>query len=65
MYAGSIMICIPTSLSQNGPALGAKAGEARVSQVVNAGGFKHFKRATQTPFNVYMKQSLRQGYLAL
>ena len=52
MYAGSIMICIPASLGQNGPALGAKAGEARVSQVVKAGGFKHFKRATQTPFNI-------------
>jgi hypothetical protein len=38
--------------SQNGPALGAQAGEARVSQVVKAGGFKHFKRATQTPFNI-------------
>ena len=51
-YAGSTMICVPTSLSQNGPALGAQAGEARISQVVKAGGFKHFKRATQTPFNI-------------
>jgi SAM-dependent methyltransferase len=51
-YAGSTMICVPTSLSQNGPALGAQAGEARISQVVKAGGFKHFRRATQTPFNI-------------
>jgi SAM-dependent methyltransferase len=51
-YAGSTMICIPTSLSQNGPALGAQAGQARISKVVKAGGFKHFKRATQTPFNI-------------
>jgi SAM-dependent methyltransferase len=52
LYAASTMICIPASLSQNGPALGAQAGEARISQVVKAGGFKHFKRATQTPFNI-------------
>jgi len=51
-YAGSTMICVPTSLSQNGPALGAQAGEARISLVVKAGGFKHFRRATQTPFNI-------------
>ena len=41
-----------TSLSLNGPALGAQAGEARISQVVKAGGFKHFTRATHTPFNI-------------
>src|ERR1051325_3467431 len=52
MYAASTMICIPASLSQNGPALGAQAGEARISKVVKAGGFKHFKRAIQTPFNI-------------
>jgi SAM-dependent methyltransferase len=51
-YAGSTMLCIPASLSQNGPALGAQAGEAAILQVVKAGGFKHFKRATQTPFNI-------------
>jgi hypothetical protein len=38
MYAASTMICIPASLSQNGPALGAQAGEARISKVVKAGG---------------------------
>jgi 2-polyprenyl-3-methyl-5-hydroxy-6-metoxy-1,4-benzoquinol methylase len=51
-YASSTMACVPASLSQNGPALGAQAGEARISKVVKAGGFKHFKRATQTPFNI-------------
>jgi hypothetical protein len=33
-------------------ALGAQAGEARISQVVKAGGFRHFRRAAQTPFNI-------------
>jgi SAM-dependent methyltransferase len=51
-YAGSTMVCVPASLSQNGLALGAQAGEARISQVVKASGFKHFERATHTPFNI-------------
>jgi hypothetical protein len=33
-------------------ALGAQAGEARLMQVVRAGGFTRFRRATQTPFNI-------------
>ena len=52
LYAASTMICIPASLSQNGPALGAQAGEAGISQVVKAAGFRHFRRATQTLFNI-------------
>ena len=51
-YSGSTMVCVPASLSQNGPALGAQAGEAIISQVVKAGGFKHFRRAAQTQFNI-------------
>jgi SAM-dependent methyltransferase len=51
-YAGSTMVCVPTSLAYNGPALGAQAGEKRMSEVVRAGGFKDFKRATQTAFNI-------------
>ena len=51
-YAASTMVCVPASLSQNGPALGAQAGEIGISKVVKAGGFKRFRRATQTPFNI-------------
>jgi hypothetical protein len=51
-YAGSTMVCILASLSQNGPALGGQAREAAISQVVKGGGFKHFRRATHTPFNI-------------
>ena len=46
------MICVPTSLASNGPALGAQAGEIALSKVVKAGGFKHFKRVTQALFNI-------------
>jgi hypothetical protein len=47
------LICTPASLSQEvGLALGAQAGEQRLRDVVSAGGFSHFRRATQTPFNL-------------
>ena len=42
-YAASSMACVPSSLASNGPALGAQAGEAKIAQVVNAGGFRHFR----------------------
>jgi SAM-dependent methyltransferase len=51
-YAGSSLVCVPASLAYNGPALGAQAGEHRISQLVKAAGFNHFKRVTQTPFNL-------------
>jgi SAM-dependent methyltransferase len=52
-YSASTLLCTPASLSQEvGLALGAQAGEARMREVVTAGGFKHFRRATETPFNL-------------
>jgi SAM-dependent methyltransferase len=54
-YAASTMICVPHSLSQQGPALGAQAGEARLREVVNAGGLTRFRRATATPFNLILE----------
>jgi hypothetical protein len=55
-YAASTMICVPASLSQDvGLALGAQAGEARLRQVVLAGGFSRFRRATATPFNLVLE----------
>ena len=52
-YGASTLLCTPASLSQEvGLALGAQAGEKRLQEVVSAGGFAHFRRATQTPFNL-------------
>lgn len=52
-YSASTLICTPASLSQEvGLALGAQAGEARIRKVVTQGGFEHFRRATETPFNL-------------
>lgn len=54
-YGASSQICVPVSLARQGPALGAQAGEARLGAVMRAGGFKHFRRATQTPFNLVLE----------
>jgi SAM-dependent methyltransferase len=52
-YSFSTMLCTPCSRSQEiGLCLGAQAGEGRMREVVTAGGFSQFRRATQTPFNL-------------
>jgi SAM-dependent methyltransferase len=52
-YSASTLLCVPASISQEvGLALGAQAGETRIGDVVRAGGFTRFRRATQTPFNL-------------
>ena len=52
-YGFSTLLCTPASLSQEvGLALGAQAGEARIRDVVTAGGLTRFRRATETPFNL-------------
>jgi 2-polyprenyl-3-methyl-5-hydroxy-6-metoxy-1,4-benzoquinol methylase len=52
-YGFSTFLCTPASLSQEvGLALGAQAGEARIGDVVSAGGFTRFRRAAETPFNL-------------
>jgi 2-polyprenyl-3-methyl-5-hydroxy-6-metoxy-1,4-benzoquinol methylase len=58
-YAASTMICVPTSLSQEvGAALGAQAGEAKLREVIMAGGFASVRRATETPFNMILEARL-------
>ncbi len=55
-YAASTMICVPASLSQEvGLGLGTQAGEARLRQVLAAGGFSRVRRATATPFNLVLE----------
>jgi hypothetical protein len=50
------MICVPTSLAQEtGLALGAQAGERRLSEVIRSGGFTHIRRAAQTPLNMILE----------
>lgn len=47
----STLCCTSNSLAMNGPALGAVAPESAIREVVLAGGFREFRRATETPFN--------------
>jgi hypothetical protein len=55
-YAASIVGCTPAPLVQEaGLALGAQAGEARLKKVVMDGGFKRFRRAAETPFNLVLE----------
>jgi SAM-dependent methyltransferase len=55
-YAASTMICVPGSLSQEvGLGLGTQAGEARLREVLTAGGFTRVRRATATPFNLVLE----------
>lgn len=55
-YAASTLICTPASLAQPvKTALGAQAGDARLREVVTAGGFSRFRRAAETPFNVILE----------
>jgi SAM-dependent methyltransferase len=53
--AASTLICVPNSLAEHGAALGAQAGEARLREVFQSAGFRHFRRATETPFNLVLE----------
>jgi len=50
-YNASSVVCVPASLNENGPALGAQAGEERIAEAIRSAGFSRFRRAAQTPFN--------------
>ncbi len=55
-YAASTAFCTPNSLSQEvGTALGAQAGESQLAEIMFQAGFRRFRRATETPFNLILK----------
>ncbi len=55
-YAFSTTLCVPCSLNQEvGLSLGAQAGEKRLKEAIQSGGFSQFKRATETPFNLILE----------
>jgi SAM-dependent methyltransferase len=55
-YGASTVICTPASLSQEvGLALGAQAGQAQLTEVIEQGGFSTVRRATETPFNLILE----------
>jgi hypothetical protein len=55
-YGASTVICTPASLDQEvGLALGAQAGEQKLTEVLRQGGFTRVRRATETPFNLILE----------
>ena len=55
-YGFSTLVCVPTSKSQNvGLALGAQAGQKRLTEVLNQAGFSNVRRVTETPTNMVLE----------
>jgi len=55
-YSFSTMICTPASRAQEvGLALGAQAGEKRLTEVLREGGFTRVRRAAETPTNMVLE----------
>lgn len=55
-YGFSTTVCVPTSKAQEvGLALGAQAGEKRLTEVLNEAGFGRVGRATDTPTNMVLE----------
>ena len=55
-YSFSTTVCVPNSLSQEvGLALGAQAGEKRLTEVLNEGGLGQVRRAAETPTNMVLE----------
>jgi hypothetical protein len=55
-YSASTLVCTPASRSQEvALCLGAQAGEARLADVIREGGFRHVRRAAETPFSIVLE----------
>jgi SAM-dependent methyltransferase len=55
-YGFSTLLCTPGSLSQPGAAgLGTQAGEARLREILLAGGFSSVRRAAETAFHMVIE----------
>ena len=55
-YSFSTTVCVPNSLSQEvGLALGAQAGQKRLTGVLNEGGLGQVRLATKTPTNMVLE----------
>ena len=55
-YAASTTLCCAHAISEQGThVLGAQAGEKRLADVFHKAGFRHFRRAAETPFNLIIE----------
>lgn len=58
-YNASTMVCVPTSLAQEvGEALGAQAGQEKLTKVLTDAGYGSVSRATEGPFNMVLEARL-------
>lgn len=51
LSGASVMCCLPNAVASGQHSLGTIASDEALKQVAAAGGFKHFKRVAETPFN--------------
>ena len=55
-YGASSVVCTPASKAQEvGLALGAQAGEKRLTDLLHEAGFSRVRRAAETPFNMILE----------
>jgi hypothetical protein len=55
-YSASTLVCTPASRAQEvGLALGAQAGQKRLTEVLQQAGFTHVRRATETETNMVLE----------
>jgi hypothetical protein len=55
-YSASTTMCCAHAISENGThVLGAQAGAMRLGHVFEKAGFRHFRKAAQTPFNLVIE----------
>jgi SAM-dependent methyltransferase len=55
-YSASAVICVAHALSEeDGLALGAQAGEARLAKLFYSAGYSSFRRVAETPFNLILE----------
>jgi ubiquinone/menaquinone biosynthesis C-methylase UbiE len=55
-YAASTTLCVAHAISENGThVLGAQAGEGQLGRVFEKAGFRRFRTAKQTPFNLILE----------
>jgi SAM-dependent methyltransferase len=58
-YAASTTLCCAHAISENGThVLGAQAGAKRLAGVLEEAGFRHVRRAAETPFNLIVEARL-------
>ena len=58
-YTGSTLLCCAHAISENGThVLGAQAGPRQLGGVLEKAGFRHFRQAMQTPFNLILEARL-------